>query len=492
MQGVDAGIDGCGRAQTSEGLLSASEAAALLGLSLKTLEKWRSEGKGPPVIRLGRRVAYSRRAIVQWLESQERGGGKQSAPMNENIKPVTACPYIKDPSRWHVDITFTDPQSGKERRVRRVAPVDKTTREDAVAWGNNERLKIVTDLVRPVAIEARKEEARTEQKIPTLAEVWPEFESAHIVKQKIQTQQSYLYASKYILGTLGGVRLDRIDVASLERLKDAMELDVSSQKIYFAKLEKCLRWAMSKGKMPRALLPKVEFDKPKKKRVPIYSPEDLERVLAAAKDLYERVLLLLCCDGCLRIGECAGLMWSDITSTGKHGTMKICRNVVLGVLQDTTKSGEDGEVPLTPRLAEALRELRAEAHHPTWVLPRRAKRRKPRSQNPRPVAEYSNETSLARVVTEREIEAGLEGHGPHRIRHSRLTHLAERGLPLRALQHLARHASEKTTEKYYLHVDKRRMAAMAIDEIASMTPPPPSDGNGGETDGNRPRIALVA
>lgn len=474
--------------------MSASEAAALLGLSPKTLEKWRSEGKGPSSIRLGRRVAYSRGAIVQWLERQERGGGKQSAPMSEP-KEVTACPYIKDKTRWHVDITFTDPRSGEESRVRRVAPAEKKAKEDAIAWGQNERLRIVTDLARPVAAEEQEEEAKCEpkKKIPTVAEVWPEFETAHIVRQKIATQGSYLRASRYILKTLGDLRLDKIDAEALGKLKEAMaDLEVSSQKIYMAKLAKALRWAMSKGKVARAILPEVEFDKPKTKRIDIYSPEDLERMLEGARDLYERVLLLLCCDGCLRIGECAGLQWGDLTPAGKHGTMKVCRNVCQGVLQDTTKSGEDGEVPLTPRLAEALRELRGEELHLTWVLPRRTKRRKPRSQNPRPVAGFSIETHLARTVTRLEVDAGLASHGPHRIRHSRLTHLAERGLSLRALQHLARHASEKTTEKYYLHVDKRRMAAMAIDEIARMTPPPPSGGNGGETIGNRPLITLVA
>src|SRR5690606_27614043 len=134
-----------------------------------------------------------------------------------------------------------------------------------------------------------------------------------------------------------------------ETLRDTLQgLEVSSQKIYMAKLAKLLRWCMAKGKIPRAILPRLEFDKVKKKRVDLYSPEDLERMLEGAKDLYERALLLLCSDGCLRIGECAGLMWTDITSTGKHGTMKICRNVSMGFLQDSTKCGQDGEVPLTP------------------------------------------------------------------------------------------------------------------------------------------------
>ena len=35
--------------------------------SYMTLAHWRSEGRGPAFIRLGRRVAYSGRALNEWL-----------------------------------------------------------------------------------------------------------------------------------------------------------------------------------------------------------------------------------------------------------------------------------------------------------------------------------------------------------------------------------------------------------------------------------------
>src|SRR5687767_12780494 len=57
------------------------------------------------------------------------------------------------------------------------------------------------------------------------------------------------------------------------------------------------------------------------------------------------------------------------------------------------------------------------------------------------------------------------------------THLAEKGLPLRALQHLARHADD-------IHVDRMKLAVMALDAITAMTepPPPPARGNGVESE----------
>ena len=54
-------------------LLSTPAAAALLGLSPRTLEGWRRTGEGPAFVRLGRRrVAYRRSALDRWLD---RAGG---------------------------------------------------------------------------------------------------------------------------------------------------------------------------------------------------------------------------------------------------------------------------------------------------------------------------------------------------------------------------------------------------------------------------------
>lgn len=47
-------------------------AATFLGLSPRTLERFRLEGRGPAFLKLGRRVVYSREDIVKWAEAQRR------------------------------------------------------------------------------------------------------------------------------------------------------------------------------------------------------------------------------------------------------------------------------------------------------------------------------------------------------------------------------------------------------------------------------------
>ncbi len=62
-------------------LLSAQQTAALLNLAPITLAKWRLQGTGPAFLKLGRRVAYRRVTIDEWLAAKvrrstsERGDG---------------------------------------------------------------------------------------------------------------------------------------------------------------------------------------------------------------------------------------------------------------------------------------------------------------------------------------------------------------------------------------------------------------------------------
>lgn len=44
--------------------------AEYLGVDVKSLERWRREGTGPPFIRAGRQVRYDPQAVRAWLEER--------------------------------------------------------------------------------------------------------------------------------------------------------------------------------------------------------------------------------------------------------------------------------------------------------------------------------------------------------------------------------------------------------------------------------------
>jgi hypothetical protein len=54
--------------------LNVSEAAFFLGVSESTLNTWRTRGRGPRYVRLGRKVLYRIAALNDYLLSNEQGG----------------------------------------------------------------------------------------------------------------------------------------------------------------------------------------------------------------------------------------------------------------------------------------------------------------------------------------------------------------------------------------------------------------------------------
>lgn len=54
-------------------LLTTKEAAAQLGVSPRTLQAWRYEGKGPDYLRFSHKnVRYSQEALNQWLKDKAK------------------------------------------------------------------------------------------------------------------------------------------------------------------------------------------------------------------------------------------------------------------------------------------------------------------------------------------------------------------------------------------------------------------------------------
>ena len=63
-----------GRAFMSD-WLSREELAEELGVAPGTLAKWATERRGPPLVKVGRRVFYRRAAVRKWLAEREKEAG---------------------------------------------------------------------------------------------------------------------------------------------------------------------------------------------------------------------------------------------------------------------------------------------------------------------------------------------------------------------------------------------------------------------------------
>lgn len=53
-------------------LMKVADAAVELGLSASTLNKWRTQGRGPKFVKLGRSVCYRPADLEAWLDGHSK------------------------------------------------------------------------------------------------------------------------------------------------------------------------------------------------------------------------------------------------------------------------------------------------------------------------------------------------------------------------------------------------------------------------------------
>ena len=178
----------------------------------------------------------------------------------------------------------------------------------------------------------------------------------------------------------------------------------------------------------------------RRKRLPVVlSPDEIARLIAGAKNLYHRTILLTLYGTGLRRSELAHLKVSNIDS----------QRMVLRVEQG--KGGRDREVPLSPTLLVALREYYRWMRPQTYLFP--GTRNGWRADVPittKPIWE------AVRLAARR---AGIDKPvSPHTLRHSYATQLLESGADLRTIQLLLGHADLSHTT-VYLHLSRRHLQA---------------------------------
>jgi integrase/recombinase XerD len=187
------------------------------------------------------------------------------------------------------------------------------------------------------------------------------------------------------------------------------------------------------------------------KKLPVVlSQEEVARLIEAAPNLRYRTLLMLLYATGLRRAEAVRLKISDIDTA----------LMLIHVHQG--KGSRDRDLPLTPKLLEALRQhWRACKVKPrVYLFPSRVGPIQPE----RP----TSDKTVWHACHEAALRAGLTKRiGPHTLRHSFATHLLEAGTDLRTIQLLLGHQRLKDTA-IYLHVSRRHLQA-AINPLDQIT-----------------------
>jgi len=265
------------------------------------------------------------------------------------------------------------------------------------------------------------------------------------------TRASYLRIVKAFHRRSGG-RLDRVGPDDLRRyqvyLLEDRKLAVGTVVAEIAALRFFFLRVLKRRDM------KEDLPYPKRRRcLPVVlSPEEVQRLIAGAKNLYHRTMLLTLYGAGLRRSELCQLKVSHIDSP----------RMVLRV--ERGKGGVDREVPLSPTLLTALREYYRWMRPQTYLFPGT----KDGWRTDKPIT--------SKVVWEAvrfaARAAGIDRRvSPHTLRHSYATHLLEAGADLRTIQVLLGHADLSHTT-VYLHLSRRHLQAAPnpLEQLQVATP----------------------
>ncbi len=425
--------------------------AQVLNCSPTALRKRLSRGDAPKPTRLGGRLAWSRAIVVGFL-AEIHGAQRQPA------MKINARPYSYDTTRMLV--TFTLQIKGQARqRIRKVAPAG-LDHAASLVWGRRLEGEVLREFMGEKKEDSQEHTTpapaslprsiKNVPRVPTLAEYWDRFAVQYVANQKPATQRGYMSIwANYLRPTLGDLPLDMIDRPSLARLKERLERlpSLSSRNQVLYKLKTIFTTAQDAYVIEDVPMIKV-YKEPKKPDPIVYTEEEADRLIDAAladeRDNAAIILLLMHCS--LRVSEVCALRWSDVDFRRKLVT--ISHNYSAG--EDATPKGvESAPVGLTPALAAALRALPRDHEH---VLVRTYRGE---------ITHHSAHTIRSRLNAMQKA-AGLPETGPHFLRHSGITIMADRGLDVWKLQAHARHKRIATTQRY-VHIIKE---AAVIDAAA--------------------------
>ncbi len=77
-------------------LFAPSVVAGLLGLDLRTLANWRSEGRGPEFIKVGGRVRYPGDSLKSWLDANRSGSSGRTKWAPSQDGPETSGEIVTE------------------------------------------------------------------------------------------------------------------------------------------------------------------------------------------------------------------------------------------------------------------------------------------------------------------------------------------------------------------------------------------------------------
>ena len=199
----------------------------------------------------------------------------------------------------------------------------------------------------------------------------------------------------------------------------------------------------------------------------ILTPEQAYAILLNLQEP-ERTLTILAAGTGLRISECLGLQWQDVSFA--DAMIHVRRTWTCGQVRRPKSKASKGPVPLHPLLAQFMSLWKQKTPYSQscdWVFPSsRLEGKQPRVANMlvedhlRPAAVKAGILSSHRDARGRLVDDDPRRFGFHNLRHSLASFLIRIRTDPKTVQTLLRHSDVKLTLQFYTQaVSRDRMAA---------------------------------
>ncbi len=216
----------------------------------------------------------------------------------------------------------------------------------------------------------------------------------------------------------------------------------------------CLNYAVRQRWIPANPLVEVKRRSKREQRERVlrrddfYDPSEIDRLLRHAPRVFEEAFWLCGAHAGLRLpGEALGLRWGAVDFNAL--ILRPYDNWVRDQL-DTPKTSDCEAIPMTPRLARALLKLKQRGYATSdedFVFVSEL-------EPGRPVRDKPLRAAFKLACQ----EAGLKPIKMYNLRHSFGTSLAAKGVDVRTIQGLMRHARLNTTEQYMAYAPRPELA----------------------------------
>ena len=275
---------------------------------------------------------------------------------------------------------------------------------------------------------------KPKKEVPTLKQFAPRFVDGHA---RANRQKPSGIAAKelllrvHLVPFLGHKRLDAITNEDVQRLKTSMVAKSpktvnNALAVLSVLLKKAVEWGVIE-RMPCT----IRLLTVPKSTATFHDFDQFERLVESAKtvDRATELMVLLGGEAGMRCGEMIALEWRDVDLTKRQVCVQ--RSDWNGQVT-SPKGGRLRYVPLTVRLAAALREHR-HLRGPRVLC----------QGNGAPLTRQQVQYRVKRAARKANVRDGV-----HLLRHTFCSHLAMRGAPARAIQELAGHSELGVTQRY--------------------------------------------